>query len=52
MLLRLIGELYDFVLKGFFVIAIVVIVLYNAIEAIDDFKKKRKLKKENKDKEP
>lgn len=46
MIIRLIGELYDFLLKGFFAVAVVLIILYNASEAIDSFKEKRKKKKD------
>lgn len=45
MIIRLIGELYDLLLKGFFVVVIAVIVLCNASEAIQDFKEKRKEKR-------
>lgn len=46
MIIRLLGELYDFLLKGFFVVVVALIVLYNASEAIDKFKEKRKKKKD------
>ena len=46
MVLRFIGEAYDLLLKGFFIVVIAIIILYIACEAIDDIKEKIKRKKD------
>lgn len=51
MVIRFIGELYHYFVMIIIVAAVCISLLYNISEAIEDFKQKRKEKKENKNQE-
>lgn len=48
MALQVIGEIYNFLIKFILVVALAIIILHSIFEAIENYKEKKKLKKDNK----